>query len=106
MKELTRTEVDQFNINDSYTLEELEENKENVKIISIEEVLKENISITLNKEKLTLFLNGGRINIGKIDVGVGALGDPQKIAKIYNSQNQFIGTGTVVNNILKRDIII
>lgn len=108
MKELVRTKVDRFTIDESYTLEEIEKNKENVKIISIEEVLKDNEKIVLDEEKLTLFLNGGRINIGKIIVGEAALGDPlnEAIIKIYNSQNNFIGTGTVNNGILKRDIII
>ena len=101
MKELIRTRVNRFSIDDSYTIEQLEENIENVKIISIEELFKENEKIVLDDEKLTLFLNGGRIR-----VGVGSLGDPLKMATIYNSKNQFIGTGTVNKNILKRDIII
>lgn len=101
MKDLTRTKVDKFNIENSYTLEELEKNKEDIKIISIEELFKNNEKIVLNEEKLTLFLNGGRIKIlvGAHDCAL------NKIIKIYNSQNQFIGTGIVENNILKRDII-
>ncbi len=101
MKELIRTRVNRFSIDDSYTIEQLEENIENVKIISIEELFKENEKIVLDDEKLTLFLNGGRIRVGG-----GSLGDPLKMATIYNSKNQFIGTGTVNKNILKRDIII
>lgn len=99
MKELMRTKVDEFNINSSYTLEELENNKG--KIISIEELFKNNEKIILNEEKLTLFLNGGRINLGR-DTSVAK----SKIMKIYNLQNDFIGTGIVENNILKRDIIL
>lgn len=106
MKELIRTKVDKFCIEDSYTLEEVEKNKENVKMISIEELFENNKKIVLDGEKLTLFLNGGRINIGKIDVGGDESRAPFNIATIYNLQNQFIGTGTVNNNILKRDIII
>lgn len=106
MKELIRTKVDKFDIENSYSLEELEENKENVKIISIEELFENNKKIVLDGEKLTLFLNGGRINIGKIDVGGDESRAPFKIARIYNSQNQFIGTGILTKNILKRDIII
>ncbi len=107
MKELKRTKVDKFDIENSYTLEDLEENKENVKIISIEELFKYNEKIILDEEKLTLFLNGGRIRVDTSDiVGVAALGDPPKITRIYNSQNQFIGTGIITKNILKRDIII
>lgn len=108
MKELIRTKVDKFDIENSYSLEELEENKENVKIISIEELFENNKKIVLDGEKLTLFLDGGRININKITVGSDESRDPltKSIMRIYNSQNQFMGTGTVVNNILKRDIII
>lgn len=106
MKELIRTKVDKFSIDEAYTIEELEENKENVHIISIEELFAENAKIILNEEKLRLFLNGGRINIGKTNVGGDASVAPFKMIRIYNSQNQFIGTGTINNNILKRDIII
>lgn len=108
MKELIRTKVDRFSINEAYTIEELEEDKENIHIMSIEELFEENAKIILNEEKLKLFLNGGRINIGKTTVGVGYLGDPlgKLIIRIYNSQNQFIGTGIINKNILKRDIII
>lgn len=74
MKELTRTKVDRFSIDEAYTLEEIEKNKENIRVISIEEVFRDNEKIILNEEKLTLFLNGGRINIGKTNVGVGGLG--------------------------------
>lgn len=109
MKELIRTKVDKFEIENSYTLEELEGNKENVKIISIEELFENNEKIVLDEEKLTLFLNGGRIKLPiKHSVENDAFVTPpiKSIVKIYNSQNQFIGTGIVSNNILKRDIII
>lgn len=108
MKELTRTKVDRFDIENSYTLEDLENNKQDINIMTIEEVFKNNKKIILNEEKLTLFLNGGRININKINVGGDALVAPftKSIMRIYNLENQFIGTGFVNNNILKRDIII
>lgn len=101
MKELTRIEVDKFSIENSYTLQKIEENKDNIKLLSIEEVFKSNESIILNEEKLTLFFNGGRIK-----VGVGVPDNPTEIVRIYNSQNRFIGTGIVNNNILKRHLII
>lgn len=106
MKELIRTKVDRFTINEAYTIEELEENKENIHIMSIEELFEENAKIILNEEKLRLFLNGGRINIGKTNVGGDESRAPFKIIRIYNSQNCFIGTGILTKNILKRDIII
>lgn len=109
MKELIRTKVDKFDIENSYTLEELEKNKEDIKIISIEELFEENAKIVLNEEKLTLFLNGGRIKI-HTEPSVGnetnVVPFAKSIIKIYNSQNHFIGTGIITKNILKRDIII
>lgn len=95
MKELKRTKVDKFCIEKSYTIEEIEKNKENVKIISIEEILQENDKIDLDDNELTLFLNGGRIKVT----------NSNGLVKVYNN-NKFIGTGMVQNNILKRDIVI
>lgn len=66
MKELIRSEVDRFSINEAYTIEELEEDKENIHIMSIEELFEDNEKIILNEEKLKLFLNGGRINVEAI----------------------------------------
>lgn len=112
MKELTRVQVDKFNIRDSYTLEEVEKNKDTIKIISIEEILRNNEKIILNKEKLNLFLNGGRINIKKImnheniDRDIQDYTENNLIVRVYNEQNDFIGTGIINNNILKRDIVI
>lgn len=100
MKELQRTKVDKFTINEAYTIEEIEKNRENVKIISIEELFANNKKVILNEEKLKLFLNGGRIPVGAHDCA------HLEIATIYNEQSQFIGTGTITKNILKRDIII
>ena len=103
MKELIRTKVDKFCIENSYALEEVENNKENIKIISIEELFEENTKIILDEKNLKLFLNGGRINVGNDALVVPIT---KSIATIYDLQNNFIGTGTIINNILKRDIIL
>lgn len=96
MKELTRVQVDRFSIENSCTLEELEKDNENTKLISIEEIFFDKDSIILQQEKLKLFLNGGRIRTNKLD----------GIIKIYDYKNVFIGTGIINNGILKRDIVI
>ena len=96
MKELVRTQVDRFKLNDAYTLEDLEKNEKNIKIIPIEDIFYNNDSIVLEENKLFLFLNGGRIRVNKQD----------EIVKVYSIENKFIGTGIINNNILKRDIII
>ena len=99
MSQLKRTQVGEFNIKDSITIKELQENKENIdfideKIITIEELFKDNKKIELNDRKLELFINGVQLTIENKD----------DIYRIYNN-NKFIGTGIIKNNLLKRDII-
>ena len=95
MKDLKRIEVGEFNIKNSITLKELEIKKEKA-VISIEEFLKEKNTITLNIKKLNLFLNGVNLKVEQVD----------GVYRIYNEKNEFIGTGAIKNNILKRDIIV
>ena len=70
------------------------------KIISVEKIFEASPSIELDKRKLKLFLNGVMLT-QKCNDGV---------YKIYshesNNINQFIGTGTIKDNLLKRDIIL
>lgn len=96
MKELKRIQVGEFNIKDSITIEELE-NQEIVsnKFITIEKYFSNYENIVLNEKKLQLFLNGVRLTYELKD----------GIYKIYK-ENEFIGIGTVKNKLLKRDIII
>lgn len=101
MKELNRTQVGDFNINHSITIEKLG-NSINDKdfiekhLITIEKFFENNKSIKINNKKIKLFLNGVKINENNKD----------GVYKIYNDSNIFIGTGTIKNNILKRDIVI
>ena len=95
MKDLKRIEVGEFNIKNAITLKELESKKEKA-VISIEEFLKEKNTITLNIKKLNLFLNGVNLKVEQVD----------GVYRIYNEKSEFIGTGTIKNNILKRDIIV
>ena len=95
MKDLKRIEVGEFNIKNSITLKELEIKKEKA-VISIEDFLKDKNTITLNIKKLNLFLNGVNLKVEQVD----------GVYRIYNEKSEFIGTGTIKNNILKRDIIV
>ena len=96
MKELKRIQVGEFNIKDSITIEELE-NQEIVsnKFITIEKYFSNYENIVLNERKFQLFLNGVQLTYELKD----------GIYKIYK-ENEFIGIGTVKNKLLKRDIIL
>lgn len=104
MKELKRTMVGQFNIKDSITISELSLYREDERyikdhIISIETFFikyKNANKIILNDKKLKLLLNGVKLNICLKN------GD----YRIYNEKNEFIGIGSIINNLLKREIIV
>ena len=95
MCELKRIQVGDFNIKDSIEVENLNEETINQKIISLEKIFEKNSKIKLNEKKLQLFLNGVKLSTTEKD----------GIYKIYVEQN-FIGTGVVEKNKLKRDIIL
>lgn len=96
MQELNRTKVGSFAIEDSITLKELEECKNiNSKIITMEELLKNKEKIVLNERQLELFLNGVKLTNNNHD----------GTYKIYTEKMEFIGTGVIEENKLKRDII-
>lgn len=105
MKELNRTKVGIFNIEESLKIEELENNIKDKNylekhIISVEDLFiklnGENNKITLNTKKLTLFLNGVKLSY--------SLKDGEY--RIYDEKNEFIGIGSIKNNLLKREIIV
>ena len=102
MKSLKRIQVGDFKIEDSITIEELnniiQKNElDKTKTIIILEKLFEKIpSIRLDNRKLELFLNGVMLT-QKQNEGV---------YKIDNQKDEFIGTGTIKDNLLKRDIIL
>lgn len=102
MKELTRIKVDKFELKDSFTLEQIEESKEDLSkiekefIIPIETIFLNKNSIDLNNEKeLELFINGTQLEINLLD----------EVYRIYY-QKTFIGLGIIEANLLKRDVII
>ena len=105
MKELNRTKVGIFDIQDSIKLEELNQNKEDEKflnqhIISIENLFKklygEKNKITINSRKIELYLNGTKL--------IQPVPDGQY--RVYDENNKFIGTGSVQNKLLKREIVV
>jgi len=92
MKNLKRTTVNKFSIENSVKLENLTEKD----IISVEKLCENEYNkIELNNRKLELFLNGVMLT-NKVEDGV---------YRIYNNQ-KFIGLGIVKNELLKRDVII
>ncbi len=97
MKELNRTKVGRFNVENSITIKQIEENgiefiKEN--IITMKKLFENNPKIELNNETNQKFLNGVKLNIKKQD----------GVYNIYN-KGKYIGIGTIKENVLKRDII-
>lgn len=100
MSSLIRTVVDKFKIEDSITFEELEKNKNNLEFLESNLVKMENIfdklpRLDLSNRKKDLFLNGVMLTFEKED----------GLYNIYNNNN-YLGTGTIKENLLKRDIII
>lgn len=100
MLKLKRLEVGEFNIQDSITLKELEENKEKKEyienhFISIEKFFCDKPKIELEERKLEHFLNGVRLTNK----------NPDGIYRIYFN-SEFLGLGIIKDNLLKRDVII
>lgn len=102
MKSLKRIQVGDFKIEDSITIDELNniiqknELDKTKTIITLEKLFEKIPSISLDNRKLELFLNGVMLT-QKQNEGV---------YKIYNQKDEFIGTGTIKDNLLKRDIIL
>lgn len=97
MKELNRTKVGKFFIENSITLEELENNSEILedKFITFIEFFKEKPNVYLKDNELEKFLNGVKIN-KECENG---------ICNIYKKE-EYIGIGKIEKNRLKREIII
>ncbi len=95
MKELQRTRVGTFTIDQSIPLEDLNEENVEEHIITVENLFKDLKNIDLNEKKLQLFLNGVKLSFNLKD----------GIYKIYSNQ-QFIGIGVVKDKLLKRDIVL
>ena len=96
MKELKRTRVGEFKIEDAITIQELEDSKnKSERFITLEKFFENSKNILLDDRKIKLFLNGVKLTCNY----------ENGIYKIYHN-DKLIGTGIVENNLLKRDIII
>ena len=100
MKSLTRTKVNNFKLEDTITFEDLENNKNNEEWLlhnsyTMEEIFDYLPKLELNDRKKELFLNGVQLTFNEKD----------GLYNIYNNEN-YLGTGTIKNELLKRDIII
>lgn len=95
MKDLQRTKVGDFTIEQSVNFDELKKEVIEENIITLENLFKDLEIIELNAKKLQLFLNGVRLSFDF----------PDGCYKIY-SNKQFIGIGIVNDKLLKRDIVI
>lgn len=101
MSYLNRIVVDKFKIENAIDFETLEANKDNEEflknnIITMEEVFEDFPKLKLNSRKLELFLNGVMLTFKNED----------GIYNIYDENHNYIGTGFIKNELLKRDIII
>ena len=101
MENLKRIQVGDFKIEESSKIQELEENKEDIKyleskIISVEEIFKKKEKIKLDDRKMQLFLNGVKITQNQ----------ENDIYRIYDKNEKFIGIGIIQDKLLKRDIIL
>ncbi len=101
MLTLKRIQVGNFNIENSITIEELEKNIENTKfieknLISIEKLFENKPEITITEKRKNHFLNGVKLTLKKQD----------DIYRIYTEEHEFLGTGIIKDNFLKRDIIL
>ncbi len=96
MTSLVRTKVDRFSIENALTLDELNEKIAEEKCISMESIFDNLEKIMLDSRKKELFLNGVMLTVEKKD----------GLYNIYTDKNVYLGTGTIKNNLLKRDIII
>ena len=94
MKALNRIEVGDFNIKDALDMEELNIEKIEKKLITLEQFFNKCKKINLNEKNLKKFLNGAKINNSNQD----------GIYRIY-CNDIFIGIGVIKNSLLKRDII-
>ena len=100
MKNLRRTIVGEFKIEDAFKINEIKEKNENNDysyIIPVEKIFENKPKIELSNKELQRFLNGVKI-----------LSKDYKNAEIVSVyvNKKFIGTGIIKENTLKRDIVL
>lgn len=99
MKELQRTMVGDFKIEDAITVEDLNKNIDNIEfientIISIEKFFSNSDTEILQDKEIKMFLNGVILDT-KTD----------GLIRIYDKNKKFIGIGESINGKLKRKIV-
>ena len=100
MKELNRTKVGKFKIEQSINIDELENKKDDIDylkkhIISVKEFFKDYPNIELSNSQLQKFLNGVKIKIEEID----------GLYNIY-SDGKYIGIAECKSKVIKRELIV
>ncbi len=96
MSALNREKVGEFEINQAIKIEDIKENFNTNKLISLESFFEDKDKIELSPRSYVAFLNGVKLFTDNED----------GIYRIYNIEKNFIGVGIVKNGILKRDIVI
>lgn len=98
MSSLNRILVDKFSINNAIDFKTLEETKDTIenKLFTMEDVFQNLDKIKLTLRKKELFLNGVMLTFNI----------PEGVYNVYDSEDNYIGLGTVKNSLLKRDVII
>lgn len=94
MKELRRTQVGKFTLENAIPIDQLETLPQH--IYTIETLFQTYPSYTLSPSQITPFLNGVKL----------PLHHPDTIMRIYKENGDFIGLGMVQNHQLKRDVIL
>lgn len=101
MKDLQRTMVGEFLLENACTVDELKENFENrdflsEKIIGIEDFFRDMPEVFLNDKELDRFLNGVMIKNDCVD----------GIVRVYDLSHRFIGVGVNSDGRIKRKIVL
>ena len=99
MKNLKRTMVGNFRIENAITIDKLKESiekEDSSYILPIENIFLDKPKIELTEKNKKSYLNGMSI---KVSI------ENESIARVY-SNNKFIGIGTIKNSGLKRDIVL
>ena len=88
MKSLIRLTQHSFDVENALTIKKISTSN----LIKIDDAFNEYKKITLNKEDLKIFKNGGRVNINS---------KPIDVIRIYHQSNDFVGIGSILDNHLK-----
>ena len=94
MAKLQRTQVGIFKLKEALEMDDIEDNKKiQDKLITAEELFKNNASIKLTEQEMSQFLNGVKLARKEVD----------GIYRIYDQTGKFVGLGENKDRKLKRD---